>query len=441
MNNKVTLNNPLRQKLKLALLLLITLTIIFAGTLLLLRATSTRDYNGNATEITGELQEIIYVEEDNVRVVVDNNTYIANPVNRFADGLNWEELLHQNVTLYVSQTQVGKMHLVLGVKCNEQVLADYERVTELALEENRQVMIAFGIFTGVCFVAACGVYVWRMRLSTTKEYDLAQKYAEFCLSRQPSCPQYRNFFSCLLLYTVIIISCTTAIGIVCDCVDDVTIQIAVSATLGGIVVLCTVGILLLMPLWLFKKEREFYVKNYPFDFTDVSKIPMRKKFKEQLQAELTAERSKHPHRYSDGGNYDFTVEFSDSGLKIYNFEQYNAYDTPATDDVFDIEDTERDAKCLVCTVDYQTLNFQALPFYRKTHHPLAVVIKSRLTLANLPKELYRADNEKMNDIHLILDSNLLATLRHFNVPVENLEYILENKEQLIAENCAGKKKA
>ena len=438
MNNKVILPNPLRQKLKLALFLLIIFTVVFAGTLLLLRAVSVKDYNGNVTEITGELQEIIYVEEDNVRIVVDGNTYTVNPVNRFTENLNWEELTHQTVTLYVSQTQVGKIRLVLGVKQGDNVLADYEQIVKLAQEENREVMITFGVMTGVVFVATCGVYVWRLKLSPNKEYNLAQKYSEFSLSRHPSCPEYKKFTVFMLVFVALIVLITTTIGIVCECVDELAVQIAVGASLGGVVLFGTATLLLIIPLWLFKKEREFYAKNYPFDFSDVSQIPMRKKFKEHLQAELKKEREKYPHRYSDGGNY-LTVEFSDGGLKLYDIERlYIGDDTYTAEDVFDLEDDERDEKCLVCTIDYQTLNFEALPFYRKTHHPLTVIVKSRLSITDLPTVLH--DYEISNDIHLILDSNLLATLRQFDVPVENLDYILDNKETLIAQNCAGKKK-
>lgn len=433
MRNKVILPRPLRKRLTVALVLLLVFTLVFAGTLLLLRAVSVKDYNGKVTEVTGELQEIIYVEDNNVRIIVNDVTYIANPVNRFAENLNLEELLHQTVTVYVSQTQVGKMPLVLGIKLEEQVLADYERIIELAQAENREVMITMGILAGICFAVACGVYVWRLRTAPTKEYDMAEKFAEFSMSRQPWCPEYKKYFLFMLIYLVVFVLLATTIGIVGECVDNETVQIAVGASLGGVIFISTIVLIPVLTLWLYKKERGFYVKNFPFDFTDVSHITMRKKFKEQLQAELREEREKYPHRYGDGGNYDFTLEFSDTGLKIYNFELLDPYDTPSTDDVFGIQDVERETKCLVCTMDYQTLNFEALPFYRKTHHPLTVVIKSRLDFTQLPDSL---NPEEMNDLHIILDSNLLATLRHFNVPVENLDYILENKEQLIKENCA-----
>ena len=433
MKNKVILERPLRQKLKLALFLLIIFTVIFAGTLLLLRAVNAKDYNGNVNEVTGELQKIIYVEEDNVRVEVNGNTYIVNPLRRVNKNLNLEELVHQTVTLYVSQTQVGKMHLVLGLKHGDNVLVDYNETIKLALEENREVMIVFGVLTGVLFVATCGVYVWRLRLSPTKEYDLAQKYSEFSMSRQPSCPAYKKLGIFVVAYLAYTMLYGVSLALVGTLTDSVAAQIAVGVSGGVIFVACT-ALLFVVLAWVIKKEREFYAKNFPFDFTDVSHIPMRKKFKQQLQSEISNERALHPHRYGEGGN-GYTVEFSENGLKFYDLDMlYGKLDT--TDEVFGIPDAKLDAQCLLCTIDYQTLNFEALPFYRQKDHPLTVVIKSRLSEAELPDALKpESADEFRNDVHIVLDSNLLATLRRFNVPVENLDYILDNKEKLIAENC------
>ena len=440
MNNKITLERPLRRRLKVALVTLLIFTVVFAVNILTLRSVSVKNYSGQVVEVTGEIQQVNYHEDDNgVDIVVDGTKYNANRLAQYTDDLNLDELQNQTVTLYVTKTQVGKVPWVLGIKQADQLLVDYNQVIEQGKEENRETMIVFGVCAGVCFVAACGVYIWRMRVSPTKQYDLAQKYAEYNMSRQPSCPEYKKFFIMLLIYLVVFVALSTTIGIVCDYVDNETIRIAVCASLGALGLICTAGILLVAPLWLFKKEREFYAKNFPFDFTDVSHIPMRKKFKEQLQNELNTERALHPHRYGDGGAY--TVEFCENGLKFYDFDLLYSEEIPNTEDVFEIQDAEHDAKCLLCVIDYQTLNFEALPFYRKTNRPLTVVIKSRLKESDLPDELKpKSENENANDVHIILDSNLLATLRHFNVHVENLDYILDNKEQLIAENCAMKGK-
>ena len=436
MYNKVILDRPLRQKLKLATVIIVLILIIIAICLLTLRAISVKNYSGQVAKIEGVIEKINYDEEDNsTEIVINGTNYNANRISRFNEDLNLDDLQNQTVTLFITQTQVGKTPWVLGIEKDGQVLVDYNKVIEQGREENRNLMIWFGVCAGILFVAACGVYIWRMRINPTKEYDLAQKYAEFSLARQPSCPEYKKFFIYLLIYCIVVLICTTTIAVVCESVDNETVRIAVGASLGGIALLSTAGFLSLMPLWLFKKEREFYAKNFPFDFTDVSHIPMRKKFKKQLQEELNDERAMYPHRYGDGGN-GYTVEFSEMGLKFFDFDGIVEGNNPTTEDVFGVQDAEHDAKCLLCTIDYKTLNFEAMPFYRKKDHPLTVVIKSRLNESDLPDALKPAnENEIANDVHIVLDSNLLATLRHFNVSVENLDYILDNKEQLIAQHC------
>ena len=80
---------------------------------------------------------------------------------------------------------------------------------------------------------------------------------------------------------------------------------------------------------------------------------------------------------------------------------------------------------------HDELNFEAVPYFRKRDRSMFIVIKSRLTnVDSLPDTL-----DMTNDLHIILDTNLLATLRHFAVPVENLDFLLENKAQLIEEHC------
>lgn len=428
MNNKIQLENPLRQRLTIAMITLIVFVIVCGINLLIMRAISTKNYNGQVIELTGEVQQVILDEDESKHeIVVDDISYNANTVARFCQDLDLDTLLHQTVTLYLTQTQVGKTPWVLGIKIDDKILADYEEIIALGREDNRKLMIAFGIAACVLFAAACGVSIWRMKVSPTREYDLAQHLSKFCMARQPNCPEYKKYFWYLLICMVVIVLSTTAIGIVGDYVKNETVQIAICSSLGALVLLDVTLLLVIPTLWLYKKERKFYADNFPFDFTDVSHIRMRKKFKEQLQQELNAERATYPHRYGDGGN-GYTVEFTNEGLKLYDFDLLDPYETPTTEEVFGIEDAEHNAQCLICTIDYQTLNFEALPFYRKAMFPLTIVIKSRLDKDSAPNELE-------TDVHLVLDSNLLASLQQFNVSVENLQYILDNKKQLISQNC------
>ena len=87
----------------------------------------------------------------------------------------------------------------------------------------------------------------------------------------------------------------------------------------------------------------------------------------------------------------------------------------------------------VATLTYGELDFEAKAFYRKRTHPMLIIVKSRLVRRDdFPEEF-------VNDIHFLLDENLLKTLKTFGVKIENLDYLLENKKQLMLENCYGRK--
>ncbi len=82
------------------------------------------------------------------------------------------------------------------------------------------------------------------------------------------------------------------------------------------------------------------------------------------------------------------------------------------------------------SLSYNELDFEAVDFYGVQMRPLVVVIKSRLV---------GHDSDFENDIHMSLDINLLKTLKKFNVPVEKLDEILLNKENLMAKKYLKKK--
>ena len=105
---------------------------------------------------------------------------------------------------------------------------------------------------------------------------------------------------------------------------------------------------------------------------------------------------------------------------------------PKGTEPFDVLETPRNVPSL--TLTYGELNFEAIAHYRRNDHPMMIIIKSRLTKTDLPEEF-------VNDLHIALDVNVLKTVQTFNVPVENLQYLLDNKKALMLENCRKKKRA
>ena len=435
MNNKVLVPNEKYQLLK-AVALLILLPAVMAIILLFtFRATDTRNYNGNVIEISGIVFRVD-VDEDGAEILLSNNeTYNANRIKSCYPDFDLKSLRNKQITIYVPEKQIGvrPQPWVIGIKQGDVTLVDYHKVIADGKAEAKLGMIISGSIAGALFAISVGFYLWKMRVSPIKEEDLYKDYCEFEKLRQPSCPQYKLLSIAVVVYLVLTLVCCIVIGAVCESNENIGVQISVSVVMCLIFAWSTVAILLL-PWWLAKKERQFYVENFPFDFTDISHIIVhgkQKKYKQELQAELIETRKNFPHRHFDAGN-GFVVDFTENGVEF--FDEEAGFATPCADFVFGEGSEEAKLAPPVYKLTYQQLNLEALPYYRPKDHPLTVVVKSRI------EDNFGLPEEMQNDLHFMLDSNLLATLLHFDVAVENLQYILDNKAQLIKENCTGRKK-
>ena len=414
MLNKVNAPNPKQQTIKLAMFLLIVVMALAFVVLFTFRSLDTRNYNGRVKEVSGTVTNI--EQDPDMFLTLDNGaTYNANWIRNHYD-FDLNSLLNQQVTFVLPEQQVGDDDIkpwILGIKQGDETVIDYLEVIEGGKAEAKTAMIICGVLAGVFGIAAIALHLWRTKINPVKEVDLYKAFCEFTRQHQPSCPQYKNLNVAVIIFLAAMVVVCVVIAIVCSLVDVLAVQISVAVVMCAIYVGCMVG-LFVYSNKLVQKEREFYAQNFPFDLDDISHVKVygkQKQLKEKMQADILEERKKFPHRYSDAGN-GYLVDFTENGADFYDEE--SAFLTP----IFKLE--------------YQQLNFEALPYYRKKDHPLTVIIKSRIAdNSGLPQEM-------VNDVHFILDSNLLATLRQFNVEVENLQYILDNKAQLIQENC-GKK--
>lgn len=424
MHNKVFLPSHRYMRLRTASATLFIIALIFVGLMIFVGVLNGRNFNGEVAQLSGE---VTFVDEDKdgyFLIELDGKTrYTASPIRSMYD--DWQSLLGKQVTLTLPQKQVNSTYRwIIGVQVGDNVIVDYRETLQNRRVLNRNALIALGVFLGALIVSSGAVYAWQKNTSPTVERDLAPSYCDFTADRQPCCPLYRKLpiisFGYAMLVSVLCLIDTLIRAYVPN--NRVVIAVAVVAVI--ICAAATVLLLLTTYLWLPQKEREFYAENYPFDFNDISHVAMRKKFKEQLQKELTAEAEAYPHRYGEGGN-SLLCDFTEKGVTLSL--ETNPDEKPSADEVFGEggEDMVH-----LCDLTYEELNFEAVPHYRKKDRPLFIVVKSRLQ----PTE--RLENLGIyNDIHIVLDSNLLATLRHFGVQVENLDYLLENKAQLMKENC------
>lgn len=433
MNNKITLDNPLRSRLTTVCVILLLIVAITLVGVFISNGVSKQTYNGQVKNIQGAVTSIDD-GDDGLYIVFDDETqYNANALATVFDDYDFGTLIGQNVTLYIPLDQFGNgLPIALGVEINEQTILDYH-VTIESISENLSITRAiFGALAGIFGVACCACFVWRGFTPATKEYDLTQKYAEYNMRRQPSCQQSKVLIRYNLIQLVLIALLAFTSTIVANLAVDSLVSIVLAYVLVTDILVYVVGVICILK-WFYKKEREFYAKNLPFDLTDLSHVHMRKAFKEQLQAELIAERVAKPHRYGDGGN-GYTVDFDETGIRLILELPCDDDDYPTAQDVFGEGGEQKTNEQFICKLDYNKLNFEAVPVLRKRDHPLTVVIKSRLEPSvELPDSL-------VNDLHIILDCYLLETLKHFAVPVENLDYVLDNKAQLM-QDCAKRKVA
>lgn len=435
MYNKVNVPNQKYQLIKLAMILLLLTMAMAVIVLFTYRALETRNYNGHVKEVSGVVTSVVHSEDD-TEIKLDNGVaYNANRIRNCYPNFDLNSLKNKQVTFYLPEKQMGVSPepWVIGIKQGDETLIDYHEVIADGKAEAKLSMIVSGIVAGVLGAIVIGLFVWRLKINPLKEVDLYKAYCEFTRQRQPSCPQYKYLNVAAIIYLVVMLIMCILVAVVCSLVEALAVQLAVAVAMCAVFIGCTVG-LFVVANKLAKKEREFYSQNFPFDLDDISHLAVygkQKQHKARMQAELNEERKNFPHRYHDAGN-GYVVDFTENGVAF--FDEEASFSTPGADFVFgEGGEMPETAQCIF-KIDYQNLNFEALPYYRKKDHPLTVIIKSRIAdNSGLPEEM-------VNDLHVILDSNLLATLHRFDVPVENLQHILDNKEQLIKENCEGRKK-
>ena len=440
MINLVTVPNQFRQKVKIGAVVLAIITIIMAIFTYLIYEVGNKNLNGSTQKYTGYVTEV-KVTEDQESLILDGSATFTlsiirdyyceeekNPQTAFEEYFNG--LINKTVTVtYPANQENETTAWALNVDDGSGELLDTQKLLAYARADKTATTI-FVIITLFFATLTVGCIIWCINLAPTKDFPLADKFAEFFADRQPTLPARRRDSAITAIYFLVIV----LIGFAC--IYLVTFgYVTVAIVLAAITSASLIAVLIIGPIKdrkLMLKEIDFYAENLPFDFTDISAQPIKKSIKEELQKQLVAEREKYPNRYADGGN-GFDCEFTDHGVELYTM--YDE-DIPRGDEtqVFDEENTTENEKKPIATLPYDALHMEALAFYNQKIRPMTIVIKSRLEpCADYPEEL-------TCDLHFILDSNLLATLKRFDVQVENLDYILENKKQLMTENCLPKGK-
>lgn len=448
MQNTVIVERKLRQNLTYAIVLLVVFFALSIAMLVCFSLVGKQNLNGNVIDVTGTVDK---VERDgSIFIVTLNDGSGAKEYNVVWNSEKYDvdvtAYTDKTVTLVTTERTFGFSNTwVVGLKADGETVVDYNAVLQEKRAENKEMVTVAWVVFAIIGVATCAVFIWRSNIVPTAERPLAEQYAEYLTPRQPTCPDRKKLlialgvWALLLIVFIILLVCFSPEG------DDEPLGATAIAFLV-LTLITMVGGAVTLPVIartvIFRKEIDFYAENLPFDFTDISFAPMKKSVKEQLQKEIRESREKYPHMHGDGGN-GYDVEFTAEGVNLYVDYDYDGEQTasdvsdvfpdmPKGTEPFDVSETPRNVPSL--TLTYGELNFEAIAHYRRNDHPMMIIIKSRLTKTDLPEEF-------VNDLHIALDVNVLKTVQTFNVPVENLQYLLDNKKALMLENCRKKKRA
>lgn len=437
MNNTVLVESKLRQKLKLTCTLLCVFCLCAIAVLVCVAMICNKNLNGQVTEATGTLDKV-YETESNVLTLHDGKDY--NVVWSKDIDVDMNDFKGKTVTLVVTQeTFAGANPWVLGLVVDNKTFVDYRDTLDYQTKSNNEVKTIVIIVTAVLCAATCGVFIWRFNVKPVVERELYKEFGEFLSLRQPTCPERKItvVYSCVYIALIFALLFTS---IILDPDSETMTELATAAEvvlwiLIGVSAIGLIGLVVLLN-WTTRREIDFYAKNLPFDFYDISHAQLRKKVKAQLQQELLKDRQLHPDTYADGGN-GYDVTFEENGVSLVaQYDNNEPEPLPEAEDVFTYNDNAVSKNTNAIRLSYEQLNLEAVAYYRKGNRPMMIIVKSRLTRSNVFPE------EFVNDIHIPFDSNLQHTLQKFNVKVENLDYLLENKKRLMLENCliVGKNK-
>lgn len=446
MNNKVLFPPKNRQIYMRVLLVAILIIVVLNVCLFILIRVSDTNLDGNVVHLRGTC--IKYTENDlYVNVDGEERTFKTGPVEQILEkkGIVKEgetdkylsSLAGKEISFDIPKTPFDKSIIwMLSLTVDGENVAPLAEVLENSEKENKIEQIVLAAISGVCAVVGCVMLILRVNTPPLKECDLTDKFAEFFADRQPLAPTKKFIVPLAIVYGFVLVA-TVAMGILSDCVPIP--DIVNSIVLIVLTVALAFGVVVPALLYLTKIRKEnvkFFDEKFPFDFGDVNNLPMiRKNDRADVQKELDRIKQESADIYPDGGNM-YNVRFTENGVDMYEMydEEENGFDETSVENVFASEDEQNAQKSAAFSLPYSRLNFVALPYYGLKNRPITVVVRSRLTADIEYPETFT------NDIHFLLDKDLVDTIRRFDVQVEGLSEILSNTHELMVQNYLHRQK-
>lgn len=443
MNNKVLFPPKNRQIYMQVLLVAILIVVVLNVCLFILIRVSNTNLDGNVVHLRGTC---VKHEEDDLYVNVDGEerTFKTGPVEQILEkkGIVKEDeadkylssLAGKEISFDIPKTPFDKSIIwMLSLTVDGEDVAPLAEVLENSERENKITHIVLAVISGACAVVACVMLILRVNTPPLKECNLTDKFAEFFADRQPLAPTKKIIAPLAVVYGFVLIA-IVVMGVLSDFVQIP--DIVNSIVLVVLAFVLAFGLVLPALLYLTKVKKEnvkFFDEKFPFDFGDVNNLPMiRQKDRADIQKELDKIKLENRDIYPDGGNM-YNVRFTENGIDMYEMydDEEDKFDETSVENVFSTDDEK---KAAAFSLPYSKLNFVAVPYYGLKNRPITVVVHSRLAADIEYPETFT------NDIHLLLDKDLVDTFKKFNVQVEGLSDILNNTHELMVQNYLHRQK-
>ncbi len=424
---KNTLSQPTKKRTRISNVALVFafLAMFCVAICILLMQKQSKDFNGQVVSAQGIVSSVDHIDGSLIITLDTNDSY---NVNLLSNDYDWESLKGQKVSLIVSKESTAQT-FVLGLYVEGEMQIDFNKTLERERAENSLGAIISGIVAGLTACIACGFLVWKTRIPKYTETDIGELFANLKSNRQPS---NVKIGSVLLSYLIlIVIAAIPFVGVALILAYQEQIQL-----FFVFILLAVTCVLFILALYCIKKyinkiNIKFYKENYPFDIADLRYILMKPSTKKAIQEHIKQWLLENPHCYSDA--LDNKVKFTAEGVELLDSNDYSPINTDRTNKN-SVELWQCDSAKVIGKFTYQQLNFEAQAFWVSEHCPLVVIIRSRLPEDGTYPEFMTSD------LFFSLSKNLLETLETFNVPVENLHKILDNKEAYMKEYSFRKKR-
>lgn len=385
------------------------------------------NFNGKTDTLTVEIKKVGSGGKTDKVYASTGEEYSLGFVSKKLDWISYEG---KTLKFVVPQDQFSGKPWVFGVIDGDETLIDYNEVMASKKADYRTMLL---VFSAIAFVALAGFVFFVFKQSKmpkteiVSDDDLVWNCFANCL---PKSPKRKKFEISFTIFIVLMLFVFCPLSLISDKNVSEALKIVLWSVIGALFVGGIVLFSILSLKFFPKDEIKFYSKYYPFDGDNISHLTMKKSLKKQKQWELYEKRRRNPHGFEEHGN-GFLTTFTEKGLLLHSEELSFEAETSG---VFEnLDDSNAPKIVYQDIIPYEQLNFIAIPKYRKTNNMFGIIIKSRLD------EDVHCPLEIEYNLSFVFDSNLMKSLKTFNVKVENLDYILANVEKLMNENCPKSK--